>query len=101
MRSYGVKTCEHLQPLERLLAQRRIALDAIASPYDDDWRWFGCACTFDAVALRKRLQLARGVRYEEYDGRVAGSDATFGCARCRCAILGLHPRYSPRARRLR
>jgi len=96
-----VKTCPHLQPIADALEQRGIALEPIASPYADDWAWHACDCTFDADALRRRLGLDGGVEYIEYDGRVAGSDATFGCKRCRCVIMGLHPRYAPaRARRL-
>lgn len=95
------KTCEHLAPLEWALAKRKIALKPIASPYDDDNRWFGCNCTFDEKALRARLGLQESVRYIEYDGRVAGSDATFMCERCHAVIMGLHPDYAPpRAPRL-
>jgi hypothetical protein len=35
--------------------------------------------TFDELGLRARLVLPEFVRYVEYDGRVAGSDATFTC----------------------
>jgi hypothetical protein len=95
------RTCAHLAPLEQALAKRKIPLTPIESPYGDDLRWFSCACTFDEPALRARLGLGSGVRYVEYDGRVAGSDATFGCEACGCVIMGLHPRYAPaRARRL-
>lgn len=34
------------------------------------------------------------ILYEEYDGRVAGSDATFYCPKCRRAIMGRHRRYA-------
>jgi len=81
--------------------KRKIALAPTESPYGDDLRWFSCACTFDEPALRTRLGLGGGVRYVEYDGRVAGSDATFTCKACGCVIMGLHPRYAPaRARQL-
>jgi hypothetical protein len=94
-----MKTCEHLEPLEGALADADIALKKITSPYGDDWRWFGCDCTFDERALRKRIALAKSVHYEEYDGRVAGSDATFGCKACKCAVMGLHPAYAPKKTR--
>jgi hypothetical protein len=99
----SLTTCEHLEPLAQVLAKRRIALAGIDSPYDDDarWRWFGCKCSFDGEALRKRLNLEPCVQYVEYDGRVAGSDATFRCARCRCVIMGYHPRYAGSAPRVK
>ncbi len=91
-----MKTCEHLEPLERALADARIALASIESPYSDDYRWYGCNCTFDEPALRKRLGLGASIDYDEYDGRVAGSDATWGCKKCKVAVMGLHPRYAPK-----
>ncbi len=102
-RTAAMKTCEDLQPIERALAERDIALAAIESPYaTNEYRWFGCECTFDADSLRERFELRSCVSYHEYDGRVAGSDATFTCAECRCVILGFHPRFAPRgAPRLR
>jgi hypothetical protein len=97
-----VKTCDHLQPIERALAEQGIVLEAIESPYaENEYRWFGCGCTFDADALRERLELHPCVSYDEYDGRAAGSDSTFTCAECRCVILGLHPSFAlPGAPRL-
>jgi hypothetical protein len=92
-----MKTCKHLRPIEAALADKKIDLVAIESPYaTTEFRWFGCDCTFDAEALRKRLGLGERVRYDEYDGRVAGSDATFTCDECRCVILGLHPSFAPK-----
>jgi hypothetical protein len=89
--------CPHLEPLERELAARGVVLgEGGVSPYGPDWGvWHGCSCTFDGVGLRGRLGLAECVSYEEYDGRVAGSDATFYCSECKRAIMGLHPRYAP------
>jgi len=90
-----VKTCEHLQPIETALAEQGIDLGAMESPYaTTEYRWFGCGCTFDAAALRERLELHPCVSYYEYDGRAAGTDATFTCAECRCVILGLHPSFA-------
>lgn len=91
-----MKTCLHLAPLESELAARGIALgDPCVSPYGAAaGMWCACACTFDAPALRARLALPACVTYEEYDGRVAGSDATFFCTECRRAITGVHPHYA-------
>jgi hypothetical protein len=90
-----MKTCEHLQPVADALAEHGIALSAIESPYaTNEYRWFGCECTFDADTLRERLKLHPCVSYYEYDGRVAGSDSTCTCAECRCVILGLHPSFA-------
>ncbi len=90
-----MKTCNHLAPLEDALAKKKIAVRAIESPYDTkDYRWFDCDCTFDATALRARLHLDACVVYDEYDGRVAGSEATFTCQTCLCVIMGPHPSYA-------
>ncbi len=94
-----MKTCPHLAPLEGELARRRIALKPIASPYGDGGAWHGCDCTFDGPRLIERLGLPACVRYVEYDGRVAGSDATFTCTSCGHVILGLHPAYAPASTR--
>lgn len=56
--------------------------------------WFYCDCTFDEPALRRRLNLPDFITFEEYDGRVAGSDATFYCPRGQRAIMGRHPNYA-------
>lgn len=90
-----MKTCEHLAPLEQELAARGIPLgEGGRSPYSDEGVWFPVDCTFDGPALRVRLQLPDFITYEEYDGRVAGSDATWYCWQCKCAIMGMHPRYA-------
>jgi hypothetical protein len=69
--------------------------DGATSPYGPDWGiWFYCDCVFDAEPLRSRLSIPDCVTYEEYDGRVAGSDATFYCTECKRAIMGRHPRYA-------
>jgi hypothetical protein len=91
-----MKTCPHLEPLELELARHKIPLgEGVTGPYGPQWGlWSPCDCVFDEPALRARLVLARCVRYEEYDGRVAGSDASFYCTECKRAIMGCHPRYS-------
>lgn len=92
-----MKTCPHLEPLERELAAQGIPLaDPCVSRYGASaGLWCTCACTFDATVLRARLALPACVSYEEYDGRVAGSDAAFYCATCQRAIMGVHPNYAP------
>lgn len=93
-----VKSCEHLAPLERELSRIGVELgEAMQSPYGSEWGdWFPVNCTFDGEMLRARLELPEFINYEEYDGRVAGSDATFYCKTCNRAIMGLHRRYAPR-----
>jgi len=91
-----VKTCVHLDALERELEARGVSLDVIQSPYNVGGIWLGVSCTFDEPSLRARLGIPTRVTYEEYDGRVAGSDATWGCAECGRYVMGLHPRYSPK-----
>jgi hypothetical protein len=90
-----VKTCEHLIALERELESRGIVLNVITAPYNVPGIWYEAGCTFDAPALRARLAIPESVTFEEYDGRVAGSDATWGCCECGRYILGYHPRYAP------
>lgn len=96
-----MQTCPHLEPLERELARQCIALgEPCVSPYGERaGEWCECACTFDGPALRMRLALPACVTFEEYDGRVAGSDATFFCTACKRAIMGRHPRYASSATR--
>ena len=91
-----METCPHLEPLERELEAKGIALgEGGDSPYGPDWGvWYPCDCSFDGERLRSRLGLADCVDYTEYDGRVAGSDATFYCRECKRAIIGIHPRYA-------
>jgi hypothetical protein len=97
-----MKTCPHLERLELELAARNIPLgEPQTSPYGPQWGlWCECDCVFDEPALRQRLALSAQITYEEYDGRVAGSDATFYCPECKRAIMGRHPRYA-NARTLR
>jgi hypothetical protein len=91
-----VKACAHLEPLELALEAQGVQLgEGGKGPYDEGGVWFEVNCVFDAPALRSRLQLPEIVTYEEYDGRVAGSDATWYCTQCRRAIMGIHPRYAP------
>jgi hypothetical protein len=91
------KTCAHLEPLERDLAANGIALgEGMVSPYGAQWgTWFPANCTFEGEKVLKRLHLPECVKYTEYDGRVAGSDATFYCSECQRAIMGMIPRYAP------
>ena len=66
------------------------------SPYGPDLGiWYPVNCTFDGPVVRERLQIPESVTYEEYDGRVAGSDATWFCKQCGRAIMGMIPRYAP------
>jgi hypothetical protein len=91
-----MKTCIHLEPLEVELESRGVPLGPGGdSPYGPDWGiWFPVDCTFDAPSLRERLKIPECVDYTEYDGRVAGSDATWYCKECKRAIMGGHPRYA-------
>jgi hypothetical protein len=90
------KTCPHLEPLEQAIEANGVSLgEGRPSPYGPEWGiWFWCDVLFDAGALRTRLNMPEFVTYEEYDGRVAGSDATFYCRACKRAIMGIHPNYA-------
>jgi hypothetical protein len=91
-----LKTCEHLQPIERAVLAAGVGIGGgMPSPYSGaGGTWYPVACTFDGPSLRRRLNLPDFVQFEEYDGRVAGSDASFYCTRCKCALMGLHPNYA-------
>lgn len=91
-----MKSCPHLEPLERYLEARGIVLgEGKTSPYGPEaGLWCEAECTFDAPALRVRLGIPDSITYEEYDGRHAGSDATWFCRECKRAIWGSHPRYA-------
>jgi hypothetical protein len=90
------RTCRHLAPLERELAAAGVPVGAgRPCPHDPDWGvWFEVDALFDVRRLKRRLSLAPCVRYEEYEGVLCGSDATFYCAKCKRAIVGLHPRVA-------
>jgi hypothetical protein len=90
------RTCVHLEPLEAELERRGVALgEPMPSPYGPDWGiWTPVDCVFEAGPLRTRLALPDFIKFEEYDGRVAGSDATFYCPKCQRAIMGRHRRYA-------
>ena len=90
------RTCPHLAPLELELEAHGICLgEGMTSPYGPQWGiWFYCDCIFDADSLRTRLKLSDFITYQEYDGRVAGNDATFYCPQCQRAIMGPHPSYA-------
>ena len=93
----AIPPCEHLRPLAEAIVAAEVSLDPIPSPYSENrLTWFMCDATFDEPSLRTRLRLPEFVTYREYDGRVAGSDATFACSRCDQVILGYHPLYAPR-----
>ena len=88
------RTCVHLAVLERELAAAGVAVGpGRPCPHDADWgTWFEVDALFDVARLRGRLSLAPCVRYEEYEGVLCASDATFYCDQCKQAIVGLHPR---------
>ncbi|HEV2690682.1 MAG TPA: hypothetical protein VGV35_19135 [Bryobacteraceae bacterium] len=92
-----MQTCIHLEPLEHELEAQGVPLEEGGdSPYGPEWGvWFPVSCTFDADSLRERLKIDACVSYEEYDGRVAGSDATWYCKECKRAIMGMLSRYAP------
>jgi hypothetical protein len=81
--------------LEREIEALGLALDVITAPYNVGGIWYGVSCTFEEASLRARLSIPASVTFEEYDGRVAGSDATWGCAECGRYVMGLHPRHAP------
>lgn len=88
--------CEHLRPLAEALSAAKIALEPTSSPYNDDYTWWQCGCTFAAAELRERLALDPCVTYNEYDGRAAGSDATFTCNQDEIVFMGSHPNWAAR-----
>ena len=90
----GVRTCEHLAPVERALAEAGLTLGrGRPCPHDPDWGlWFNAGALFNVPSLRRRLDPC--VRYEEYESVLAGSDTTFYCTQCKRAIVGLHPRWA-------
>jgi len=88
------RTCEHLAPLEWELVAARVSVGTgRPCPHDPEWGvWFEVDAMFDVPRLERRLSLDPCVRYEEYEGVLGGSDATFYCPKCKRAIVGLHPR---------
>ncbi len=93
-RTASPRTCEHLEILERELLAAGVSVGSgRPCPHDPEWgTWFEVDALFDVTRLRRRLALDACVSYEEYEGVLAHSDATFYCNCCKCAIVGLHPR---------
>ncbi len=93
----GSHTCPHLVPLEQELTSAGVAVGpGRPCPHDPDWgTWFEVDALFDVTTLRRRLSLDPCVTYEEFEGVLSASDATFYCNCCRQAIVGLHPRSAP------
>lgn len=91
-----MKTCVHLEALERELEAQGIPLGAgVQSPYGPQLGiWYPVGCTFDEPSLRARLHIPESVSYDEYDGRAAGSDATWFCREHGRALWGEHPLYA-------
>ena len=91
-----LKTCPHLEPIEQAILNAGVAIGGgMPSPYSGaGGTWYPVSCTFDGPSLRERLNIPAFVQFAEYDGRVAGSDASFYCTQCKCAIMGLHPNYA-------
>ncbi len=85
--------CEHLRPLAQAIIDAGIALSPTESPYNDKGTWFACDCTFDEAPLRARLGLDPALRYAEYEGMAAGSDATWNCDVDNQILMGPHPRH--------
>ena len=96
-RAPGLRTCEHLAPLERELTAAGIVVGhGQPCPHDPEWgTWFEVDALFDVAGLRRRLPMDACVTYEEHEGVLSPSDATFYCTRCHRAIVGQHPRSSP------
>lgn len=86
--------CVHLQPLADALRDAKIKLTPMSSPYGGDDTWWQCDCTFAEAPLRKRLKLDASVKYVEYEGMSAGSDATWSCKKHKLVIIGPHPKHA-------
>ena len=87
------RTCQHLAPLERVLAADGTPVGpGQPCPHDADWgMWFYTEATLDIRRVGREVVLDPCVRPEAYEGVLADSDVTFYCARCKRAIVGRHP----------
>ena len=87
------RTCEHLAPLERLLAAGGTPVGpGRPCPHDADWgTWHYTPATLDLRRLGRQVPLDPCVHPEAYEGRLGDSDVTFYCQTCKRAIVGRHP----------
>ena len=88
------RTCQHLAPLEHLLADAGVAVGpGKPCPHDAEWGiWFNTDAPLDARSVKRQVTLDPCVSDEEYEGVLASSDVTFYCAACKRAIVGRVPR---------
>jgi hypothetical protein len=87
------RTCRHLAPLERLLADLGLPLGGgRPCPHDADWGiWHTVDAALYVRGLTRRLALDPCVTVEAYVGVMTRGDVTFYCQSCKHAIVGRHP----------
>ena len=84
--------CEHLNPLEQELSQRRISVTYRGSPWSQNCReWVYYDCVLDTESLRRRMSLPAFVVVHTNSDIKSGLEHGFECQECRDAIMGVHP----------
>ena len=101
LRVTTLRTCPHLQPLERHLRAAGVPLFEFRTYTDDaeqavGW-WLATETTLDRRALEAAGVVSPDVIYLEY-GMTAASTVQFACRACRSAIEGRHPDAEARER---
>jgi hypothetical protein len=88
-------SCAHLGALEKYLRDSGAAVQLEGESWWEKptggWVAFEC---YLAPSLRDRFKLPEFVRYEKYDGKVAGNEAGFFCTRCESGVMGVHPTHA-------
>jgi hypothetical protein len=86
--------CRHLQALERELRASGVAIELETKDWskgDAAGFWLYFRARIDPDATRRQFHLPEGIEYDEWDGRVAGSEAGFHCTSCNSGVMGVHP----------
>jgi hypothetical protein len=94
-------SCAHLAALEAFLRGEGIPVQSEGGSWwsrqSGGWIAFEC---YLSPSLRDRFRLPEFVAYEASDGKAAGQEAGFRCARCESGVMGVHPAYAAGLRRV-
>jgi hypothetical protein len=84
--------CEHLEPLDQELKQRRIKETFRGQPWSNNCReWAYYDCLLDLESLQRRFNFASCVQVSVNDDSKSGLESGFYCESCKDGIMGAHP----------
>ncbi|MBO0340068.1 MAG: hypothetical protein ACTHOM_15360 [Allomuricauda sp.] len=84
--------CEHLQPIEKIIQEKRIKEKYRGPAWSNNCReWVYYECFIDAVSLSQRLDLDECVEIHKHLGTHDGSEYGFYCNEHHDGIMGYPP----------